>query len=29
VPQAAIASLYAEPSSYDQTDWPQLAGPRF
>jgi RNA polymerase sigma-70 factor, ECF subfamily len=22
--QAAIASLYAEPASYDQTDWPQL-----
>jgi RNA polymerase sigma factor (sigma-70 family) len=22
--QAAIASLYAEPPSYDQTDWPQL-----
>lgn len=22
--QAAIASLYAEPTSYDQTDWPQL-----
>jgi RNA polymerase sigma-70 factor (ECF subfamily) len=22
--QAAIASLYAEPPSYDQTDWPQI-----
>lgn len=22
--QAAIASLYAEPSTFDQTDWPQL-----
>jgi RNA polymerase sigma-70 factor (ECF subfamily) len=22
--QAAIASLYAEPASYDETDWPQL-----